>query len=118
VPYATNDDLPSRVRSHLPGHAQDLRLPLMGRERTFFTGHPLIATLADAMIVPAFTVLQTDGSIEIRFATPLPQRQPDQDPLDYAKDAVHRYVRILQAFWEAEPGSAGIRQVKELESGQ
>jgi cation transport regulator len=24
MPYATNDDLPLSVRSHLPGHAQDI----------------------------------------------------------------------------------------------
>lgn len=82
-----------------------LTLKLMGHEHDFRFAMPLIASLSNAIIVPVYVFLKTDGHIEIRFETPLPEQRPDQSPHEYAKDIMNTYAILLQNHMEMKPGN-------------
>ena len=87
------------------------RLKLMGSDIGFRYAMPLIASLADAVIIPVFSTLKLDGHIEIRFENPFPGKQPDQSPQDYAMDIMSIYVAMLQNYMEKEPGNIKTRML-------
>jgi lauroyl/myristoyl acyltransferase len=99
------------------GMSNGLRLPLMGHERVFHMTLPLIAGLTHAVIIPVFTWLKPDGHIEIRFEQPLPERDPELAPLDYAEEITRNYANMLQKYWEQKPGSVRMKIVDQLVAG-